>query len=152
MKNQPFDVKCYHPKDAQNVPEDEVVDFLYKHLDEFGDAAEDIRKCLHYAISEKEGMGGRVITARDTENNQQLAGVVILNQTGMQGYIPENILVYIAVHADYRGKGLGKILMSAAEENVEGSIALHVEPNNPARFLYEKAGYTNKYLEYRLNK
>ncbi len=31
----------------------------------------------------------------------------------------------------------------------DGDIALHVEPDNPARFLYEKYGFTNKYLEMR---
>ena len=70
----------------------------------------------------------------------------------MDGYIPENILVYIATHHDYRGKGLGKQLMQIAIKTVEGAIALHVEPDNPAKFLYEKLGFTNKYLEMRLQK
>ncbi len=34
----------------------------------------------------------------------------------------------------------------------KGDIALHVEPNNPAKFLYEKLGFTNKYLEMRYQK
>ena len=40
--------------------------------------------------------------------------------------------------------------MNEAIKNTKGGIALHVEPNNPARFLYEKLGFTNKYLEMRL--
>ena len=43
-------------------------------------------------------------------------------------------------------------LMNAAIERAEGSIALHVEPDNPARKLYEKLGFTNKYLEMRLTR
>jgi ribosomal-protein-alanine N-acetyltransferase len=39
-----------------------------------------------------------------------------------------------------------------AIENTEGNIALHVEPDNPAKNLYERMGFTNKYLEMRLNK
>jgi ribosomal protein S18 acetylase RimI-like enzyme len=70
----------------------------------------------------------------------------------MEGYIPENILVYIAVHESTRGKGYGKQLMQKAIEIAEGDIALHVEPDNPARFLYEKLGFTNKYLEMRFSK
>ncbi len=41
----------------------------------------------------------------------KMAGAVIINRTGMEEYIPENILVYIAVDAALRGKGIGKQLM-----------------------------------------
>jgi ribosomal protein S18 acetylase RimI-like enzyme len=68
----------------------------------------------------------------------------------MEGYIPENILVYIAVDGSQRGKGIGKTLMQKAISLAQGDIALHVEPDNPARHLYEKLGFTNKYLEMRL--
>ncbi len=77
----------------------------------------------------------------------EIVGAVVMNKTGMSGYIPENILVYIAVDSNQRGKGLGKKLMSTAIEMAHGAIALHVEPDNPARYLYEKLGFTNKYLK-----
>jgi GNAT superfamily N-acetyltransferase len=70
----------------------------------------------------------------------------------MKGYIPENILVYIATHQDSRGRGVGKQMLQRAVELANGDVALHVEPENPARYLYEKAGFTNKYLEMRLTK
>ena len=70
----------------------------------------------------------------------------------MGGYIPENILVYIATHKDYRGEGLGKKLMTEAIGHAKGDIALHVEANNPAKNLYFKLGFTNPYLEMRLKK
>ncbi|HAS45531.1 MAG TPA: GNAT family N-acetyltransferase, partial [Microscillaceae bacterium] len=71
------------------------------------------------------------------------------NETGMKDYIPENILVYIAVHQEYRGAGLGGQLVEKALTSVKGSVALHVEPDNPAKRLYERMGFTNKYLEMR---
>jgi ribosomal protein S18 acetylase RimI-like enzyme len=70
----------------------------------------------------------------------------------MDGYIPGNILVYIAAHRDVRGRGLGKALMQRVLEDVKGDIALHVEANNPAKKLYEKVGFTNPYLEMRLKR
>ena len=70
----------------------------------------------------------------------------------MDGYIPENILVYIATDKNLRGKGVGKQLMQKAIEVTNGDIALHCEPDNPAKFLYEKLGFTSKYLEMRLIK
>lgn len=126
---------------------DEVAEFLFTHLDQYGDKIEDIKKCLNYALSTEQGKGGFVVTARDDKNN--IAGSVVVNLTGMSGYIPENILVYIAVDRAQRGKGVGKKLMKATIDNAKGAIALHVEPDNPARHLYTKVGFTNKYLEMR---
>jgi ribosomal protein S18 acetylase RimI-like enzyme len=100
-------------------------------------------------MKEVSSEGGFVVVAHE-EN--EIAGAVIVNKTGMKGYIPENILVYIAVSRAHRGKGVGKQLMKKAIAQAEGDIALHVEPENPAKFLYEKLGFTNKYLEMRLTK
>jgi [ribosomal protein S18]-alanine N-acetyltransferase len=127
----------------------EIADFLYEHLDQYGDPHADIMRCLDYALDLALDKGGFVVMARQ---NGKIVGAVVMNKTGMSGYIPENILVYIAVDAAQRGKGLGKKLMSAAIQITNGSIALHVEPDNPARKLYESLGFTNKYLEMRLHK
>ena len=79
-----------------------------------------------------------------------MVGAVVVNKTGMQRYIPENILVYIATHNQYRGRGIGKKLMQETIKVCDGAIALHCEPDNPAKYLYEKLGFTSKYLEMRL--
>lgn len=127
----------------------EVAEFLFNNLDEFGDAKEDILKCIDYSVKDSPSFGGFTITGR---KNGEIICAVVVNQTGMEGYIPENILVYIATHHNFRGKGVGKAMMKEAIDLAKGSIALHVEPNNPAKFLYEKLGFTNKYLEMRLTK
>ena len=148
-ENNSVSYHVYTPANIQGINRDAIIDFLYHHLDEYGDKREDIAKCMDYALSEAEGKGGAVLTARE---NDAIVGALILNNTGMSGYIPENILVYVAVHGSQRGKGVGKKLVQLATETVTGSIALHVEPQNPARHLYEKLGFTNKYLEYRLQR
>lgn len=138
----------YTPSSLPSPEErEQITDFLYTHLDQYGDARADIAKAFEYAMDKQRG--GYVISA--TEDGE-IAGAVLLNKTGMDGYIPENILVYIATHQKQRGKGIGKLLMSKAISTVEGDIALHVEPENPAKKLYEKLGFTNKYLEMRLIK
>jgi len=86
------------------------------------------------------------------KDDTRIKGVVVINHTGMGGYIPENILVYIAIHKNHRGEGLGKKIMSKAIEYAKGDIALHVEADNPAKHLYTKLGFTNPYLEMRLKK
>ncbi len=128
-----------------------IATFLFNHLDEFGDAREDILKAIDYALDATVRPGGFVLTATNTAK-EEMVGAVVVNRTGMEGYIPENILVYIATHRNYRGHGIGKMLMSKAIKFADGSIALHVEPENPAVHLYRKLGFTNKYLEMRLHK
>jgi ribosomal protein S18 acetylase RimI-like enzyme len=62
-----------------------------------------------------------------------------------------NILVYIAVDNSHRGKGYGKQCKKAISI-AEGNIALHVEPDNQPKKLYENWALQNKYLEMRLIK
>lgn len=132
-----------------NFGRDDIADFLHSHLDEYGDSREAILKCIAYAYADGPGQDGFILVAHSAD---EILGVVIINKTNMSGYIPENILVYIAVHEKTRGKGVGKALMKKIIDNTEGDIALHVEADNPAKFLYEKFGFTNKYLEMRLSK
>lgn len=132
---------------SEVFPQQTIINFLFTHLEQYGDMKEDISKCIDYVMNPNKG--GNIIIGTD-EN--KIVGITILNNTGMDGYIPENILVYIAVDNSQRGKGYGKKIMQKAIEVTEGSIALHVEPDNPAKILYEKLGFTNKYLEMRLNK
>jgi len=143
-----MEFKLFTPYDRASMAETwQVVDFLYEHLDEYGDARQDILKAIQYAMKERPSLGGFVLGGYVEE---ELVGVVVINKTGMEGYIPENILVYIAVNGEYRGKGYGRKLMQKAIESADGDIALHVEADNPARHLYEKLGFENKYLEMRL--
>jgi ribosomal-protein-alanine N-acetyltransferase len=127
-----------------------AVEFLYKHLEQYGDQKPDIEKSVQYALQETPSFGGFILEGYNDDNN--VIGIVVINRTGMGGYIPENILVYIAVDNSERGKGYGKELMNKAIELSEGDVALHVEKDNPARFLYEKVGFTNPYLEMRYKK
>ena len=124
----------------------EVAAFLYKHLDQYGDKIDDIQKAIDYVFDKA---GGFVLVQFIA---QEISGVVVINETGMSGYIPENILVYIAMNKKFRGKGYGKLLMKNAIKVSKGDIALHVEKDNPARFLYERLGFRNPYLEMRLKR
>jgi GNAT superfamily N-acetyltransferase len=145
MKIQYFDFNNPLSQDEKST----LIDFLHTHLDQYGDPREHIKNCIEFATKEIISFGGFILVSPDVTN--PIAAVVI-NNTGMRGYIPEHILVYIATHRDHRGKGLGKQLVQSAIEKADGDIALHVEAENPAKFLYEKLGFTNPYLEMRLKK
>lgn len=124
-----------------------IAKFLHTHLEQYGDSIEDILKCIAYVMNPAKG--GTIVLGLE---EGKIVGASVLNNTGMKDYIPENILVYIAVDKSQRGKGYGKKLMEKVIATAKGNIALHVEPDNPAKLLYEKLGFTNKYLEMRLNR
>lgn len=132
--------------DVESLFKEKIVDFLFHNLEQYGDPKNEIQEAINYALSDEPNKGGFVISAKV---NSEIVGAVVVNATGMKKYIPENILVYIAIDARQRGKGIGKQLMIEAMATAKGSIALHVEPDNPAKKLYEKLGFTNKYLEMR---
>jgi len=131
------------------IEKDKISKFLFKHLGAYGDPLADIEKAMDYALSTKQEPGGFITVV---SKNDEVVCAVVVNKTGMAGYIPENILVYIATHEKQRGQGIGKRAMQHVIEKAEGDIALHVEPENPAKGLYESLGFTNKYLEMRLKK
>jgi len=124
--------------------------FLHDSLDRFRDPVEDIEKAIDYAFSDESGKGGFVLTAYNDES--ELVSGLVMNETGHSGYIPENILVYIATKPDQRGKGIGKQVMDKALEEAGTDVSLHVEYDNPAKRLYERIGFESKYAEMRYKK
>ncbi len=144
------EIKVYNAIERPTtLQKNQIVDFLYDNLEQYGDPKEHILKAINYSVKESTSFGGFTLVMMESQN---ILGAVIVNQTGMGGYIPENILVYIATHKEHRGEGIGKKLMEATLDHANGDIALHVEQNNPAKFLYEKFGFTNPYLEMRLKR
>ena len=105
---------------------------------------ESIKACLQYLADPDKG--GSFFAALDGD---KIAGGTAILKTHMSLFLPENFLVYIAVDPSYRGQGIGKKVLDFAKQELRGGIALHVEPENPAKRLYEREGFTNKYLEMR---
>jgi len=146
-----MNITCYRNKKEleEIVSQEELVDFLFEHLGQFGDPKAEISKAIDYAFSNTDGKGGFIELAIEEDN---LVGVLVMNKTGMTGYIPRNILVYVAVKADQRGKGVGNRLITKAINEADNDVALHVEYDNPAKRLYERIGFKSKYAEMRFKK
>ena len=106
-----------------------IIDFLYQNLEDFGDPKEHIQKAIDYSIKDFVSFGGFTAVLY---YEGKIKGVAVINQTGMGGYIPENVLVYIATEIDSRGEGIGTKLMRKVIDFTKGDIALHVDANNPA--------------------
>lgn len=118
----------------------EIVDFLYTHLEQFGDSKEVISKALNYIVDK----GGYLILCFEKE---EIIGVAVVNHTHMDSYIPENILVYIATDLNRRRTGIATQIMTEVLDVCRGDILLRIDAHNPAIKLYEKFGFTNPYLE-----
>lgn len=146
-----LEMKIFNRKDELDPDLDQqfLTDFLYSHLDRFRDEKTAILKALDYALSSESGRGGFILAGR---MGSKLVGLVVMNSTGMSGYIPENVLVYVAVDPEYRGRGIGRKLIEKALYEAAGDVKLHVEYDNPAKRLYERIGFINKYADMRFEK
>ena len=127
---------------------DTLANFLHENMKPYEDTEEDIKRGLRYALSEGDGKGGFLLLA---VKNQDCMGALVILHTGMKGYIPENILLFVGVSPQLRGQGIGTCLIKRAVSESEGAIKLHVEYENPAMRLYEKMGFDTKYAEMRLS-
>ena len=99
-----------------NLTKEEFIDFLHQHLDRFGDPKDQIEMSIDYAFSNAEGKGGFLLAGF---YEGKLVGGLIMNKTGISGYIPDNILVYVAVDASLRGKGIGAQIIEKSFELAE---------------------------------
>ena len=120
--------------------------FLHESLKPYEDPYEVVLDGLDYALGDDPCRGGFVVLGH---REAELLGAVVILYTGMHGYVPENLLLFIAVDPDSRGQGIGGSLISRVFEECKGEVKLHVEHDNPARHLYERSGFKSKYLEMR---
>lgn len=116
--------------------------FLHEALAPYNDTLEDIRAGILDGLN-----GGGFVLIGEKEG--KTAGALVMLRTGMRGYVPENLLLFVAVAKPLRGMGLGRMLVEHALSLAEGGVKLHVEYDNPARRLYERIGFTGKYAEMR---
>jgi [ribosomal protein S18]-alanine N-acetyltransferase len=133
----------------QEVEMDTLVDFFHHTMKPYHDEPEDVRRGLEYALSSSAGRGGFILLALQ---EGLLVGALTMLDTGMKGFIPENVLLFVAVLPEQRGQGIGQALIERGLNETEGAVKLHVEHDNPSLRLYQRVGFENKYLEMRCNK
>lgn len=128
------------------IDDDALARFLHRTLHPFNDTLEDIGRGIAYARSTEPGRGGHISLALEGD---RLWGAVVVLRTGMSGYVPSHLLLFVAVDPEGRGQGIGGRLVETATRLTDGDIALHVEYDNPAKRLYERLGYRTRYAEMR---
>ena len=121
--------------------------FLHESLKPYEDPLPIVLDGIDYALAgETTCGGGFVLLAPDDDG---LLGALVMLNTHMRGYVPENLLLFVAVSPDSRGRGIGGALVRRAIEECNGDVRLHVEHDNPARRLYERCGFVSKYTDMR---
>lgn len=128
------------------APRDLVADFFHETMKPYNDTLRDVQSALSYALEEGHGAGGFLMLAHQGE---KLQGALLMLRTGMHGYVPENILLFVTIDPSARGQGIGGRLIKKSIAECEGKVKLHVEYDNPAKRLYERLGFTSKYAEMR---
>ncbi len=121
-------------------------EFLHESLKPYEDPLPVVLDGIDYALAGRPCGGGFALLARTGE---QLMGALVMLDTHMTGYVPENLLLFVAVSPDARGQGIGGALVRRAVAECPGQVKLHVEHDNPARRLYERCGFASKYVEMR---
>jgi len=125
---------------------DVLGEFLHESLKPYEDPYPVVLDGLDYALGDDPCKDGFVVLGHSDE---RLLGAVVMLRTGMSRYVPENLLLFIAVEPSSRGRGIGGTLLRRVFDECEGQVKLHVEHDNPARRLYERHGFESKYLEMR---
>ena len=127
----------------------DIVNFLQMNLMPFDDSKDVISTAVEYALSAHPGGKGFILLATI---DKKLLGVIVCIQIDKVGIIPENLIVYVCVHQNYRRKGLGSRLIQEAIDCAEGDVKVHVEKTNPAMKLFRKIGFKDDYIEMRFLK
>lgn len=125
---------------------DDFAEKLHEMLIPFEDTIPDILSGINYAMDRSGNRGGFILAAME-EN--EIAGILVMLKTNMSGYVPENLLLYIAVDSNRRGRGTGTKLLKKALKLCSGDVKLHVEYDNPAKHLYQRMGFKSKYADMR---
>lgn len=123
--------------------------FIHEHSGDFADPISAIKKSLLYAAKEIAGLGGYVFIV---EHKYDIIGAVVVNKTGMNEYLSENILVYMAVHEGYHGQGIARQLIKHTKRYCKGAIATHINKANPIIELFEDEGFEARNIEMRLTR
>jgi len=103
-----------------------------------------INQAVDYAIKEIPSFGGFIVTA---EENHQIIAALIVNKTGMQGYMPQNIAVLNAVLPAYKNSTIIKDIKAKAMVLTRGDIAMVVNNKGVKDMEFQNMAVEAKYKQ-----
>ena len=103
-----------------------------------------ISQAIDYAVKEIPSFGGFIVTA---EENHQILAALIVNKTGMQGYMPQNIAVLNAVLPAYKNSTVIKEIKAKAMVLTRGDIAMVVNNQSVKDMELKSMTVEAKYMQ-----
>lgn len=150
MDKENIDANILYLRSAKSLPGwlniSDIIEFIQKQLGPYADSEDTIGYAIGYALSAVRPGKGFIFLCVSEE---RIIGVSVCVQTETHGFIPKNILLYLCVHPDFRGKGLGKSLLLDTVAAAGGDLKAHVHAGNPAAAFFERMGFEKKFFEYR---
>lgn len=125
-----------------------ITDFLVAHTR--NPSRTHINAAIDYALKNKPSFGGFILTVYQQEH---LAGVILANKTGMEGYYPAWVFVYVALDTHLQGyESIAQVLIQKALAHADGEVSIRVEPGHPALKAFKQLGFKSKTLELQFSK
>jgi len=115
------------------------VDTLDEWLGEsFSDPKHEILEAVYNALAR-----GFILLAYE---EGELTGIAVVSRVCFETFFPKYHLSYIATKPEFRGRGIGTMLLEKVKEVTGDNFSLHVDVKNTnAIRLYEKIGMKKKY-------
>lgn len=126
-----------------------IVNFIYDNQVASEDTKANIYRSVEYALSPFKYQGGFVLLA---EQNKSILGSVVVNRTNMEGYVPKNLMVYLAAVPNSAIPGFEKMLLSKVIQLTSSELACHIRVDNPAMKIFEDVGFKKNFFEMRLKR
>lgn len=124
-----------------------ITRFILDNSCEKGLSYEYVWKSVEYALSLSRNQGGFILLARE---DGDITGVLVINRTSMEDYIPENILTHLVIGPHVNRNITGTKLLGMAIEITKGKIAVRLNKDHPDLSLYEIMGFRERFIEYQL--
>ena len=116
----PSVVRPYEPSDEPEWLRCRVLAFLDTAY--FDDVVQSKKRYAHHSIELVAEMGGRIVGLIDVECEEQ-PGTICSESSAFEGSARAGMIWHLAVHPDYRGRGIGSRLLRSA---VEAGLALGI--------------------------
>ncbi|TWO31823.1 GNAT family N-acetyltransferase [Seonamhaeicola sediminis] len=126
-----------------------VTRFIFGNYTSLRETKPAIQKSIMYATKELPGLGGFVFTV---EHKNELLAAAVVNKTGMNEYLAENILVYLAVKEEHRRTGIANKLLQHIVMYCKGDISIYVQKDDVIIKMFEKFGFESRNIEMRLER